>query len=201
EGDEAKAALELYHGEPYDFEGGPIATELADGDRLDGRFTVHHAPGHCAGQVCLQLGGVLFTADHVLPNIFPHLSPAWNAPFHGVAPYEAALDRMAALPDVRLALPGHGPAMHDLAERIATLKRLSDRMMERVWEATAVAPTLAAVTRAVYPTVDGYHALLALEKVAAYVEELVRQGRVAMVERESESWRFLPQLAPLAVEP
>lgn len=197
---EAEAALALYHGEPLEFRGGAVADVLADGDRLDDRFVIHHVPGHCAGQVCLQLGEVLFTADHVLPATFPHLAPEWNAPHEGAIHYAASLDRVAALAGVTLALPGHGPAMRDLQSRIAALRRLHERMRERVLEACANAPTLAAMTRLVYPSIDGYHALLALEKVAAYVELLMREGRIAGMEPGAWPWHFHPVQDRLACE-
>lgn len=195
-GQRADEALALYHGEPRSFRGGPVETELADGDRLDHRFLVHHVPGHCAGQVCLQLGGILFTADHVLPATFPHLAPERSARYHGVRHYLSALDRVAALADIRLALPGHGPAMPNVYERVTALHRHHERMVERVLEACAEATTLEAMTRSIYPSVDGYHALLALEKVGAYVEALVGDGRIACLDPSATPWSFVRREEP-----
>jgi glyoxylase-like metal-dependent hydrolase (beta-lactamase superfamily II) len=167
-----EAALALYHAPHGRVLGVPTETILADGDLLDGRFQVIHTPGHCAGQVCLQLGHVLFSADHVLPETFPHLAPAKTAPWTGVAHYLAALDRVEALPGVRLTLPGHGAAITDLPARIAQLRTSHERKLQRVREARAGAATLVELTRRIYPKLRPYHELLALEKVGAYVEYL-----------------------------
>ncbi|MDB5096529.1 MAG: beta-lactamase domain protein [Cyanobacteria bacterium RYN_339] len=165
-------AMALYHTPHQRVLGIPAEAVLADGDLLDGRFQVVHAPGHCAGQVCLQLGDLLFSADHILPETFPHLAPESTAPWTGVAHYLAALDRVEALPGVRLTLPGHGAPIADLAGRIAQLRTSHLRKLERVQAARAEARTLVEITRLVYPRLRPYHALLALEKVGAYIEYL-----------------------------
>ena len=36
---------------------------------------VYHVPGHCPGQVCLQVDDVLLTADHILAQTTPHQAP------------------------------------------------------------------------------------------------------------------------------
>ena len=43
--------------------------------RLADIFRFFHVPGHCPGQVCVQVADVLFTADHGLSRITPHQSP------------------------------------------------------------------------------------------------------------------------------
>jgi glyoxylase-like metal-dependent hydrolase (beta-lactamase superfamily II) len=173
-------AMALYHGANDSFQGGPVETVLRDGDLLDGRLQVVHAPGHCAGQVCLQLGDLLFTADHVLPDTFPHLAPEASRPWEGVGHYLAALDRVEALPGVRLALPGHGTAIARLGDRINQLRVSNQRKLARVLEAAAQPRTLLQLTEEVYPRIGPFHGLLALEKVGAYVEYLERAGQVAI---------------------
>lgn len=180
EGERLEAAMTTYHGSRSAFRGGPIQTVLTDRMILDERFTIHHVPGHCPGQVCLQLGDRLFSADHVLPATFPHLAPERITPWTGLAHYMEALDKIEALPGIRLTLPGHGGPITDLGLRIGQIRASNQRKLERVLRACATPRTIAAITREVYPRVDGYDALLALEKVGAYVEHLDQIGELAV---------------------
>ncbi|MCB0968446.1 MAG: MBL fold metallo-hydrolase [Ilumatobacter sp.] len=77
-----------------------------------------HTPGHTYDHLCLfdPEHGVVFTGDHVLPTITPHIS--------GMAPeadplalFFASLERMAAMSDVTVALPAHGHPFTDLRGR------------------------------------------------------------------------------------
>ncbi|HEX5689769.1 MAG TPA: MBL fold metallo-hydrolase, partial [Roseiflexaceae bacterium] len=97
----------LYQSNGTELVGWDVAQVLADGDTIDGRFAVIHTPGHCAGQVCLRLGDVLFSADHIMAQTNPRLTPAYLEPHNGLAAYLDALDRVAAQPGLRLALAGH----------------------------------------------------------------------------------------------
>jgi glyoxylase-like metal-dependent hydrolase (beta-lactamase superfamily II) len=189
---ELEAAMALYHGSRAAFVGGPVATSLADGGLLDDRFKVVHVPGHCPGQVCLQWGDLLFTADHVLPATFPHLAPESITPWTGLAHYLDALTKVEALPGVRLALPGHGEAIADLPRRIEQVRESNARKLKRVTEACAEArattggtdgtggTTIAEITALIYPRTRPYEALLALEKIGAYVEHLDQLGLLSI---------------------
>ena len=44
---------------------------IQSGERL-GNLTFLHAPGHSPDEICVTLDGVVFTGDHVLPEITPH---------------------------------------------------------------------------------------------------------------------------------
>jgi glyoxylase-like metal-dependent hydrolase (beta-lactamase superfamily II) len=101
----------LRHGEPI---------------KLAGREMVAvHTPGHTLDHLCLHdpEGGLLFTGDHVLPTITPHISGLGS----GRDPLKAffdSLDRVAALaPDVSQVLPAHGHPFTDVVERTEAIKR------------------------------------------------------------------------------
>lgn len=175
-----EAAMTLYHGSRAAFVGGPVATPLRDEALLDGRFTIHHVPGHCPGQVCLTWGDLLFTADHVLPATFPHLAPESITPWTGLAHYMDALTKIEALPGVRVSLPGHGEPIADLPRRIGHLRESNLRKLARVTEACATPRTIAEITAMIYPRTRPYEALLALEKIGAYVEHLDQQGLLSI---------------------
>ena len=69
---------------------------LVDGDEVNG-YVVHHAPGHCPGQICMQVHNVLLTdrsraaAHHAAP----------------VAGEHHALDRARPLPHLAREVPPH----------------------------------------------------------------------------------------------
>jgi glyoxylase-like metal-dependent hydrolase (beta-lactamase superfamily II) len=157
---------------------------LRDGDLLDGVFRVVHAPGHCPGQVCLHLDDVLFTADQLLPRTAPFLPPESLNASTGVDHYLQSLRRVGGLAGVRLALGGHEEPMHDLAASIAQAEEMQRFRIERVAAAAATPRTIAELTAAIYPELGGYDALLAVQKIGAYVEYLDQRGLLAIANLE-----------------
>lgn len=157
-----------------------VADTLEDGDTLDGLFTVWHAPGHCPGQVCLQIEDVLLTADHVLPRTALFLSPESITPSTGVEHYLLALRRIATVPGVRLALGGHEEPIEDFYDCVERVAAGQIQRIERVRDACGTACTIAELTQAIYPQLSGYDSLLALQKIGAYVEYLDQRGELAI---------------------
>ena len=84
-----------------------VDTVLQEGPLADSPFTIYHAPGHCPGQVCLQLDDILFTADHVLDKITPHQSPEFITRNMGLGHYMQALRQVRKIEGIRLGLGGH----------------------------------------------------------------------------------------------
>ena len=160
----------------------PVATTLVDGQELDGlRFI--HTPGHCPGQVCIALGDVLFSADHVLPEISPHQAPESIMPYTGLGHYLESLDKVARMDGIELALGGHRGAMDDVYARIAEIKRGHERKLEKIVALVDQAPeplTTNEISQQLYTHVRGFHVLLALEEVAAHVEYLYQHGKLTI---------------------
>ncbi|MEU4723599.1 MBL fold metallo-hydrolase [Nonomuraea dietziae] len=128
--------------------------ELRDGDLIDlpGRtLRAIHTPGHTPGHLCLFLEDAarLFTGDHVLPDITPHI---------GIYPYDrddvdplddflTSLDRVAALGRTE-ALPAHERIFDDTAARAAEIRAHHEDKLVRlaavlaepltIWEAAAL---------------------------------------------------------------
>ncbi|MFI6597878.1 MBL fold metallo-hydrolase [Nonomuraea sp. NPDC050536] len=131
--------------------------ELRDGDLVDlpGRkLRAVHTPGHTPGHVCLHLEDAdrLFTGDHVLPDITPHI---------GIYPYDRddvdplgdfleSLERVRTLGPLD-ALPAHEWIFPDVAARAAEIRhhhedklvRLAALLAERaepptIWETAAM---------------------------------------------------------------
>jgi glyoxylase-like metal-dependent hydrolase (beta-lactamase superfamily II) len=157
-----------------------VASTLRDGDLLDDLMLVHHAPGHCPGQICLQINDVLLTADHVLAHTSPHLAPESLTPSTGLDHYLQSLHAIADIPGIRLALGGHEEPIYDLYGRIAHIAAAHDRKLERVLHACVQPQTINELAHAFYPRVEGYDVLLALEEIGAHVEYLDQRGLLAI---------------------
>jgi len=172
-----------------------VETVLRDGDLLDGTFLVHHAPGHCPGQVCLQIGDVLLSADHVLPQTSPHMAPESITPSTGLDHYLQALDKIAAVPGINLTLGGHEEPIDDLYARVAQLKRSHERKLEHLRQACAEPRTINELAKEIYPTVQGYDILLALEEIGAHIEYLDQRGEleIANLDEVAEDERAAPR--------
>lgn len=96
--------------------------QLVDGQQLPfgGGLRVVGTPGHTAGSVCLfdERRGVVFTGDHLLPDMHPGLAaPSAGLP-NPVRSYRRSLAALGAL-RADIALPGHGGVVRDVAARIS----------------------------------------------------------------------------------
>jgi glyoxylase-like metal-dependent hydrolase (beta-lactamase superfamily II) len=151
-----------------------------------------HTPGHCPGQVCIQMGNVLISADHVLSHTTPHQAPESITHYTGLGHYRDSLRKVAKLEGIELALGGHEAPIYDFYGRVTALLHSHDRKLNRVLDIikNAAAPiTIAEVTAAMYPDKSGYDVLLALEEAGAHVEYLYQHGQISVanldeVERE-----------------
>lgn len=157
-----------------------VGFTIHDGDRLDDLFHFTHTPGHCPGQVCIQVDNVLFTADHILSFTTPHQAPESITRYTGLGHYLDALDRIAGIPGVALALPGHEEPIEDLSARIAAIRDSHRRKLERTLEICRTPATISEVSRRLFPKVSGYNVLLALEEAGAHVEYLYDRGELAL---------------------
>jgi glyoxylase-like metal-dependent hydrolase (beta-lactamase superfamily II) len=157
-----------------------VARTLEHGDVLDGLMQVYHTPGHCPGQVCLQIEDVLFTADHVLPKTAVFLSPESITPSTGAEHYLQALHTIGQIPNVRLALGGHEEPIEDFQQCVARIEVLQRQRIERVLMACVEPHTIYELTRLIYPEIVGYDGLMALQKIGAYVEYLDQRGELAI---------------------
>jgi glyoxylase-like metal-dependent hydrolase (beta-lactamase superfamily II) len=101
--------------------------------RLAGREWVGlFTPGHTNDHLCLydQEEGVLLSGDHVLPSITPHISGMIDD--DPLTQYVDSLDRVAALPDLRIVLPAHGHPFADLPKRVDEIKEHHDGRLEHL---------------------------------------------------------------------
>lgn len=165
----------FYHSVPVDF------TYQAQ-DMQIGPFEMIHVPGHCPGHVALKLDDVVFCGDLVLEHITPHQSPEELTPYMGVHHYLDSLSVFEHWADgASLILNGHNDPITDLPGRIAHVRANLSRRIGQTLNALSEPRTLVQVTEQVYGAMDGYNALLIIEKIGAYVEYLVQRGLIEIV--------------------
>ncbi len=179
-----KDLLQLYGWSKELFSSVDITTVLEDGDCLDQLFRIYHTPGHCSGQVCLMVEDVMLTADHILPGTSLYLSPESITPSMGVEHYFQSLHTINKVPNVRLALGGHGEPIEDLYTTIEQIESYQRGRLMRVLDSCSEPHTIAELTAMHYPHVLGYDSVLALGKVGAYVEYLDQRGALEIANLE-----------------
>ncbi|NKQ34804.1 MAG: MBL fold metallo-hydrolase [Chloroflexi bacterium] len=156
----------------------PVQFLLEEGQPTVGGIQVYHAPGHCPGQVCLQVDDVLLTADHILSRITPHQAPESITNNMGLGHYLASLDKIAGVEGIRLALGGHEEPMKDVYGRIQIIKQAHDDRLNKVLEICQSPQSLADISKMLFGSVKSYHVLLALEETGAHVEYLYQRGEL-----------------------
>lgn len=166
------------------FHSWPVSFLLEEGEPAADGIEVFHVPGHCPGQVCLQIDDVLLTADHVLAHITPHQAPESITLNTGLGHYLESLDKIARLDGIRLALGGHEAPMDDVYGRIAAIKRFHEDRLQKVLEICSEPRSVREISQALFGEVDGYHVLLALEETGAHVEYLYQRGELAATNLE-----------------
>ncbi|MEX2659630.1 MAG: MBL fold metallo-hydrolase [Acidimicrobiales bacterium] len=146
--------------------------------QLAGRemFAVH-TPGHTTDHLCLHdpEAGLLFSGDHILPTITPHISGLGQDP-DPLASFLDSLDRCAELEDVKDVLPAHGHPFTDVAARVDAIKDHHAGRIGQLREASAALgwASVATLSRQIFkPRVWGS---MAESETYAHLEHLVARG-------------------------
>lgn len=151
---------------------------LTDGESVTGAewsLTVHHTPGHLGGHICLALGDLLFSGDHVMGWATSIVSP----PEGDMGAYMASLHRLAETPWSQL-LPGHGEPVTTPASRIADLIAHRQGREAQILAALATGPaTPARLTQAIYQDTPPHLWPAAQRNVLAHLLDLAARNRVA----------------------
>lgn len=146
-------------------------------------------PGHTLGHLCYyeETRKLLFTGDHVLPTISPHI----GLYVHSIGnPLPNYLDSLALLRAYRpeLVLPAHGEPFTDLHGRLAELLEHHDERMGELdaivgdepltaWEVASRARwTRRKIT---LDEISPFHRRLALAETLAHLELLRAEGRLS----------------------
>ncbi len=176
------ALMEIYGFAKRMFKAERVDFLLEEDTDIDGMSFIH-TPGHCPGQVCIRLGDVLLTADHVLSRITPHQAPESITPYTGLGHYLTALDKIAHVEGVTLALGGHEDPIYDFYDRIDAIHADHQRKLDRLTDLLGAADssqTIQDITQQMYPDQSGYNILLAVEEVGAHIEYLYEHGYLAV---------------------
>lgn len=169
-----------------------VDINLDEDVELDGMRFIH-TPGHCPGQVCIIIGDVLLSADHILARTTPHQAPESITHYTGLGHYLESLKKVERIDGIRLTLGGHEEPIQNVYERINGIRGSHERKLERVLDAIRAAEkpsTISEISKHMYPDRHGYDVLLAMEEVGAHVEYLYQHAKLAVcnldeVEREN----------------
>jgi glyoxylase-like metal-dependent hydrolase (beta-lactamase superfamily II) len=152
---------------------------LADGDSIGVAgidLVAIHTPGHSDDHLCLRLGSVLFTGDHIMGGS--------SVMVDDLTAYLVSLARLSELELTRL-YPGHGPEIDSPAAVISWyIAHRLQREREILAAVGSGAGTVADVVAVVYHEVDAALHLLAARSVEAHLVKLASEGRV-MFDRRS----------------
>ena len=98
---------------------------LKDGDPItvaSSEFKVILTPGHSPGHICLYepKRKLFFSGDHILPDIFPHISIHPQSGVNPLGDFFKSLEALANL-DVNFIFPGHGSVFSGFKLRLGEL--------------------------------------------------------------------------------
>lgn len=184
-----KSIMEMYQFGKGFYRSAPVDFTLEDRATVADTYQIMHVPGHCPGQVCIRIGDILLTADHVLSRITPHQSPESITRYVGLGHYLDSLEKVRSHADVRIALGGHELPMAALSQRLDEIKASHADRLQRVLELCAEPMTVKQVSQALFGETHGYNILLALEEAGAHVEYLYQRNELVvsnLAELESE---------------
>ena len=146
-----------------------------------GPFQLLHVPGHSAGHVVIRLHDVLFSGDHVLDEISPHMAPERLTQFTGLGHYLQSLQALRPwAASVRLTLGGHYRPITDLPARLDAIQQVHTQRLAQIIEFLSQPHTIQEVSQVLFGQVHGYNVLLALEEAGAHIEYLYQRGLLAI---------------------
>jgi glyoxylase-like metal-dependent hydrolase (beta-lactamase superfamily II) len=155
---------------------------IEDEQIIDG-MEFFHMPGHCPGQVCIRIGDILLSADHILSRTTPHQAPESITHYMGLGHYADSLRKLKHVKGIRIALGGHEDPIHDLYTRIDDIRASHNRKLDRIRNIMrdhSDPMTISDISKAMYPDVKDYHILLAIEEAGAYIEYLYQHGHLTI---------------------
>ena len=182
-----------------------VGHHIAAGEQ-QGELHYMHAPGHSPDEICATLGGVVFTGDHVLPEISPHPTMKTeypnevrnNLPSHyqdpgdsyGLLTYLRSLQRVADLGPEVAVLPAHRLYNNhkfnfQTTQRAADIIRFHARRLGRILVTAGPEPQpLEDVTRLTFEQrkLEGGNFFAALTEVVAHVELLQDTGDLEVLD-------------------
>jgi glyoxylase-like metal-dependent hydrolase (beta-lactamase superfamily II) len=187
----------------------PVAVDitLQEGDTLQLAscgWQVLHTPGHSAGLICLYepVSRTLLSSDHLLADISSNpvvepTPPGERERPRSLALYRQSLERVATM-GIHVALPSHGPVIHDVAGLVRQRLDFHQRRMDRVVEALRQgARTTWDVTQALFPNLSPLDTFLAISEAIGHLELLELEGSItSSSEGDVVVWRLAQRHEP-----
>lgn len=159
-----------------------VDRRLNEGDELDG-LRIIHTPGHAPGHVCIAVGDILLSADHILPTTIPQQWPESTWPYLGLGHYLESLRKIAAMDGFTLALGGHEGPIRDIPQRIRQIEETQLRRLDRLLDLlrhSSEPLTVDQIATRMYTENRGFRAMLALMDAGARVEYFYQRGYLAV---------------------
>ncbi|MBD5605464.1 MAG: MBL fold metallo-hydrolase [Candidatus Eremiobacteraeota bacterium] len=159
---------------------------VADGERI-GRLLVVWTPGHTPGHICLvdTQSGRMFTGDHVLDPVTPHVGFWAEHRGDPLGDYIASLKRVGSI-GASGVLPAHGEPFPDLQRRVDELLAHEATREDQIVDVLHAGPASAAGvaerlpwTRRNKPFADlgEFHQQFAVAETLAHLEHLRAESR------------------------
>lgn len=179
----------------------PIDLELDDGMEIDG-LRIVHTPGHSPGQICVAVGNVLLSADHILSQTIPQQCAESLGAYYGLSHYLESLDKIKRMGRFDSALAAHEQIILHLSERIDSIRAAQGRRLDRLMDVVRRSDrplSIEEITASLYPEVTGFRAFLAITDVGGRVEYLHQRSRLAIANLEEMNRVERPILRYVAV--
>ncbi len=154
------------------------APEFKDGDVIDlgsgVRVQVLHTPGHSVDSMSYYLEdeGVLFTGDTLLGSS--------TTTVRDLGPYRRSLDRLLALPNLKVICPGHGAIVNDPRERLQMYVNHRAQREQQILKALEGGKQLTSweIMLQVYPDLNPKLHRGADGNVRSHLTQLQEEGRI-----------------------
>ena len=189
-----------------------VTNLVTDGLACDG-LTFFYTPGHSPDELCIQYQRVLFTGDHVLPQITPHPSvgstyskfrdslPAGyqnKNQYYGLMVFLKSLKRVAAMERDIMVLPAHRAYFRGKFNLIGVerAQEILEHHQERCDDLLSLirkdTDELESITRRHFSSrhLEGPNFRMALSEVISHVEFLQEVGDVELVGKDQSQVRW-----------
>ena len=177
-----------------------VGLTLQDGDEVDG-LRILHTPGHSPGHVCIVVGNVLLSGDHISRRLCRIYWPETAAAYTGLGHYLESLAKIERTPGIECTLAAHEQVIHDVYGRIRTIRSAHRRRLERMLEMLRNVDrplSIDEIARLSYPEMTSFRAVLAMTDVGSRVEYLHQRGELSLanldeIERDENAvYRYRP---------
>ena len=161
----------------------PVDRPITDGEVIalgEAGLEVLRTPGHTPDHASFVLPGegALFPGDHVMGWSTSIIAP----PEGDLRDYQRSLERLLAVPGLRVAHPAHGPAIPDPYGRIRELHAHREARSRAVLARLAEGPSaIGPLVRAIYADVDPTLHPAAARSLAAHLLALEAEGRIVRI--------------------